>query len=243
MTTNRDTIYAQTLGDPGLFTFNKDVVGVFPDMINRSVPGYATVISMTGLLAARYARTGTRIYDLGCSLGASLLSAARQPNCQTSTFIGIDNSEAMLTAARDVLDKEVPGLAIELIESDILDAPIDNASVVIMNYTLQFVPIASRLPLLKKIRSALAPGDALILSEKIKLDSPTMDDTMIAMHHDFKRAQGYSDLEIAQKRQALENVLIPEPLDIHFERLKKAGFSDGSCWFQCFNFASMIAIA
>lgn len=243
MTTNRDTIYAQTLGDPGLFTFNKDVVGVFPDMINRSVPGYATVISMTGLLAARYARTGTRIYDLGCSLGASLLSAARQPNCQTNTFIGIDNSEAMLTAARDVLDKEVPGLAIELIESDILDAPIDNASVVIMNYTLQFVPIASRLPLLKKIRSALAPGDALILSEKIKLDSPTMDDTMIAMHHDFKRAQGYSDLEIAQKRQALENVLIPEPLDIHFERLKKAGFSDGSCWFQCFNFASMIAIA
>lgn len=243
MTTNRDTIYAQTLGDPGLFTFNKDVVGVFPDMINRSVPGYATVISMTGLLAARYARTGTRIYDLGCSLGASLLSAARQPNCQTNTFIGIDNSEAMLTAARDVLDKEVPGLAIELIESDILDAPIDNASVVIMNYTLQFVPIASRLPLLKKIRSALAPGDALILSEKIKLDSPKMDDTMIAMHHDFKRAKGYSDLEIAQKRQALENVLIPEPLDIHFERLKKAGFSDGSCWFQCFNFASMIAIA
>jgi len=243
MTTNRDTIYAQTLGDPGLFTFNKDVVGVFPDMINRSVPGYATVISMTGLLAARYARTGTRIYDLGCSLGASLLSAARQPNCQTNTFIGIDNSEAMLTAARDVLDKEVPGLAIELIESNILDAPIDNASVVIMNYTLQFVPIASRLPLLKKIRSALAPGDALILSEKIKLDSPTMDDTMIAMHHDFKRAKGYSDLEIAQKRQALENVLIPEPLDIHFERLKKAGFSDGSCWFQCFNFASMIAIA
>ncbi len=243
MTTNRDTIYAQTLGDPGLFTFNKDVVGVFPDMINRSVPGYATVISMTGLLAARYARTGTRIYDLGCSLGASLLSAARQPNCQTNTFIGIDNSEAMLTAARDVLDKEVPGLAIELIESDILDAPIDNASVVIMNYTLQFVPVASRLSLLKKIRSALAPGDALILSEKIKLDSPTMDDTMIAMHHDFKRAKGYSDLEIAQKRQALENVLIPEPLDIHFERLKKAGFSDGSCWFQCFNFASMIAIA
>ena len=243
MTTNRDTIYAQTLGDPGLFTFNKDVVGVFPDMINRSVPGYATVISMTGLLAARYARTGTRIYDLGCSLGASLLSTARQPNCQTNTFIGIDNSEAMLTAARDVLDKEVPGLAIELIESNILDAPIDNASVVIMNYTLQFVPIASRLPLLKKIRSALAPGDALILSEKIKLDSPTMDDTMIAMHHDFKRAKGYSDLEIAQKRQALENVLIPEPLDIHFERLKKAGFSDGSCWFQCFNFASMIAIA
>jgi tRNA (cmo5U34)-methyltransferase len=180
---------------------------------------------------------------LGCSLGASLLSAARQPDCQTNTFIGIDSSEAMLTAARDVLDKEVPSLAIELIESDILDAPIDNASVVIMNYTLQFVPVASRLSLLKKIRSALAPGDALILSEKIKLDSSTMDDTMIAMHHDFKRAQGYSDLEIAQKRQALENVLIPETLNVHFERLKQAGFSDSSCWFQCFNFASMIAIA
>ena len=107
MTTNRDTIYSKTLGDPGLFTFNEDVVGVFPDMINRSVPGYATVISMTGLMAARHARADTCIYDLGCSLGASLLAAARQPSCQQCQLVGVDNSSAMLAAARSTLEQEM----------------------------------------------------------------------------------------------------------------------------------------
>ena len=243
MTTNRDTIYSKTLGDPGLFTFNEDVVGVFPDMINRSVPGYATVISMTGLMAARHARADTCIYDLGCSLGASLLAAGRQPSCQQCQLVGVDNSSAMLAAARSTLEQEMPDVPVELVEQDILDLSLRPASVVILNYTLQFVPVTSRLALLEKIRGALRPGDALILSEKIKLDSQGMDEYMITMHHDFKRAQGYSDLEIAKKRQALENVLIPETLSTHRERLSKAGFNDCSTWFQCFNFASMIAIA
>lgn len=243
MTTTRDTIYAQTLGDPGLFTFNDAVVGVFPDMIRRSVPGYSTVIAMTGLLAARHARPGSRIYDLGCSLGASLLSAARYQETAACEFVGIDNSAAMLNQCRDLLAKEIPEREVALIEGDITEQSYSNASVCIMNYTLQFVPIEKRLGLLQQLRAAMQPGDVLILSEKLELATEAMNELMIDLHHDFKRAQGYSDLEVAKKRQALENVLIPETRDAHVERLHQAGFSHCEFWFQCFNFASLVAIA
>lgn len=243
MNSPRDNLFAQTLGDPGLFTFNEAVVGVFPDMIQRSVPGYSTVIAMTGLLAARHARPDSRIYDLGCSLGASLLSAARHSETDACEMIGIDNSEAMLSQCRVTLDREQPDNRITLIAGDITKQEYSNASVFIMNYTLQFIAPQKRLALLTKLRGALQPGDILILSEKIELGEQAMNELMIDMHHDFKRAQGYSDLEIAKKRQAIENVLIPETRDAHFARLKQAGFRHCECWFQCFNFASLIAVA
>ena len=243
MSTERDTLFAQTLGDPGLFTFNDSVVGVFPDMIKRSVPGYSTVIAMTGLLAARHARPNTRIYDIGCSLGASLLSAARYPETDSCTIVGIDNSSAMLEQCRTLIARELPKRPIELVEADALDMDYNDASVVIMNYTLQFIPIANRLKLLQTLRAALQPGDVLILSEKIELAGSAMNDLMTNLHHDFKRAQGYSDLEVARKRQAIENVLVPETRDAHVNRLHAAGFSHCEFWFQCFNFASLIAIA
>lgn len=243
MDSGRDTLFAETLGDPGLFTFNESVVGVFPDMIKRSVPGYSTVIAMTGLLAARHARPDARIYDLGCSLGASLLSAARHPEARQSPIVGVDNSAAMLAQCRHTIDHALPDNQIDLIEGDITAIDLEDACVVILNYTLQFVPIEMRLTLLRQVRNALSPGDVLILSEKIKLATPAMDALMIELHHDFKRAQGYSDLEIAQKRQALENVLIPETRDTHVARLADAGFGHSELWFQCFNFASLVAIA
>lgn len=243
MTASRDTLYANILADPGLFTFDKAVVGVFPDMIQRSVPGYATVIAMTGLLAARHARPGTRIYDLGCSLGASTIAVAGHRETRNCEIVGIDKSEAMLAACRETLEGEIPGRRVTLVAGDISELVYDNASVCILNYTLQFVAKEKRLPLLQALRQALEPGDILILSEKIELQPPGMDKLMIDMHHDFKRAQGYSDLEIARKRQALENVLVPETRDAHINRLHDAGFSHCDVWFQCYNFASLIAIA
>ena len=243
MSTHRDTLYAKTLGDPGLFTFNSAVVSVFPDMIKRSVPGYGSVIAMTGLLAARHARPGTRIYDLGCSLGASLLSCAEHVETEACELVGIDNSDAMLNQCRANLAKELPERKVTLIQADITAVDYENASVCILNYTLQFVPIAQRLPLLKQLRAALSPGDILILSEKLSLEPEAMNDLMVKLHHDFKRAQGYSDLEIANKRQALENVLVPETRDTHKARLLEAGFSHADVWFQCFNFASLVAVA
>ena len=242
-TGGRDDLFASPLSDPGLFRFDASVASVFPDMINRSVPGYATVVGMTGALAAQHARPGSQIYDLGCSWGASLLSVAREPACDRCELIGIDNSESMLEQASNHLAQFPEGKRIRLQHADVLDTPLHNASAVIMNYTLQFIPIEEREGLLKRIREAMMPGDVLILSEKLTLLDPRLNEYLIDLHHDFKRQQGYSDLEIAQKRQALEDVLVPETRQTHVERLQKVGFSRCDVWFQCLNFGSLIAIA
>ena len=239
----RDQLFSEPLSAPGAFSFNEAVASVFPDMINRSVPGYATVISMTGHLAAGHARPGANIYDLGCSLGASLLSVAREPACQNSQLIGIDNSEAMLSAARSHLAQFPEGAQIQLQAGDVADLQLTDACVVIMNYTLQFIPIAHREPVLRRIREAMVPGDLMILSEKISLTDDELNRRLIDLHHEFKRQQGYSDLEISQKRDALENVLVPETRETHVARLMEVGFSRCDLWFQCLNFASFIAIA
>ena len=242
-TGGRDDLFASPLSDPGLFRFDASVASVFPDMINRSVPGYATVVGMTGTLAAQHARPGSQIYDLGCSWGASLLSVAREPACDRCELIGIDNSGSMLEQASNHLAQFPEAKRIQLQYADVLDTPLHNASVVIMNYTLQFIPIEEREGLLKRIREAMMPGDVLILSEKLTLPDPRLNEYLIDLHHDFKRQQGYSDLEIAQKRQALEDVLVPETRQTHVERLQKVGFSRCDVWFHCLNFGSLIAIA
>jgi len=214
---------------------------VFPDMIKRSVPGYETIIAMTGSLADRYVRPGTHCYDLGCSLGASLLAVAQATADRPRHLLGVDNSPAMISRCRDILSGEKVE-DIELLCADILDVPIANASLVVLNFTLQFVPPEQREALLARIWAGINPGGILILSEKVAFDDAHHNELMIELHHNFKRANGYSDLEISQKRTALENVLLPETLNTHRERLKKVGFNSVDVWFQCFNFASMIAI-
>lgn len=242
MTPKHDDIYASPLGDLSDFCFDQDVVEVFPDMIKRSVPGYATIVGMIGNLAERYAQTGSNCYDLGCSLGASTLAMRHRIKAANCQIIGIDNSNAMVERCAKVIAADSGELPVELLCSDIQDVDIKNASVVVLNFTLQFIDISERCAILRRIYAGLRSGGVLILSEKVAFDDPPHHDLMIELHHNFKRANGYSDLEIAQKRSAIENVLIPETLEAHRERLKQAGFASSDVWFQCFNFASMIAI-
>lgn len=242
MTGQKDNLYANPLGDVAGFSFNEEVVRVFPDMIKRSVPGYQTIINMTGQLAALYAKPGSNCYDLGCSLGASSLamaSAIQEGGCR---IVAVDNSPAMIHHCEKLLNTRQSRLPVQLIESDIQDIEIANASVVVLNFTLQFVPLAQRDSLMRNIAAGLLPGGILVLSEKVAFEDIQHQHLMEKLHHDFKRAQGYSDLEISQKRTALEDVLIPETLTIHRTRLKNAGFRAVDVWFQCFNFASIIAI-
>lgn len=242
MTQTKDSIYASPLGDVAAFAFDAKVAEVFPDMIQRSVPGYQTIIAAIGLLAGRYARADSNCYDLGCSLGAatfSMLQHVDAPNCR---IIAVDNSEAMLARFRERLQQETPNANVEIRCADIRDIAIENASVVVLNFTLQFIPLADRPAFLQKIQQGLLPGGLLILSEKLCFDDDRQQDLQTDMHHAFKRAQGYSELEISQKRSALENVLIPETFAAHQQRLLSVGFSSAEVWFQYFNFASMLAL-
>ena len=240
----RDNLFAELRSDTTLFSFNDSVVDVFPDMIQRSVPGYSTVVRMTGVLAEQYAQPGTCVYDIGCSLGESIrLQSMRSRQHVVETKLPTDWHRQLRSHDSPCKEQVQSESRIEWIEADALEVDFAPCSVVILNFTLQFIPVEQRLSLLKSIHSAMVPGGMLILSEKLTMADPAMDTLMIDLHHDFKRSQGYSDLEIAQKRDAIENVLIPETAQSHSDRLSEAGFSSSSIWFQCLNFASFIAVA
>jgi len=236
---DRDRLFADAQSPPGDFVFDAAVAAVFPDMIKRSVPGYPAIINMIQLLAERYAQPGSVLLDLGCSLGAStvaLASGGARRDCQV---IGIDNAPAMLARAQAMAATGHP--EIQWVCGDVREASIDDASMVVLNFTLQFLPPADRLSLLTRIHAGLRPGGILILSEKIAGHDEAEDQLLNEMHHAFKRANGYSQLEISRKRTALENVLLPETLEVHQARLRAAGFGRTNLWFQCFNFVSLVA--
>jgi tRNA (cmo5U34)-methyltransferase len=222
--------------------FDQAVVDVFPDMISRSVPGYETILSHTGELAYRYVQPQTNCYDLGCSLGASTLAISQRVADRDAKIIAVDNSSAMLEKCASILAASITSAEIQLINGDICDIEISNASLVVMNFTLQFVPLAQRPQLLEKIYQGLNPGGCLIISEKLSFEPESLNTLLSELHHDFKRAQGYSELEISQKRDSIENVLVPETLETHIQRLRACGFQSASPWFQCFNFCSLVAI-
>ncbi len=238
----KDSIYASPLGEVGAFKFDQTVAGVFPDMIQRSVPGYSAIISAIGLLVGRFAHEHSVCYDLGCSLGAATLSMRHQIEAENCRIIAVDNFEAMVARFQEALKKDQASVAVDVLCADIREIAIENASVVVLNFTLQFIPLEDRLDFLQKIYQGLLPGGILILSEKLKFDDERQQELQTEMHHAFKKAQGYSDLEISQKRTALENVLIPETFARHQNRLRQVGFSSAEVWFQYFNFASIIAL-
>lgn len=240
--TPTDNIFASPLSEIVDFVFDETVVDVFPDMINRSVPGYSTIINLIGVLAQQFAQPHTRLYDLGCSLGAASLSMRHrviQPGCE---IIAVDNAEAMITRFNKILQRDTSMTPVHTHCADIQDLEISNASVTVMNFTLQFIPIEMRQNILDKIHNGLNKGGCFILSEKLAFADTDENSAQIDFHHAFKKSNGYSELEIAQKRTALEKVLIPETKEVHVQRLKETGFSQVYPWFQCFNFASFIAI-
>jgi len=246
MAQSHDKIYAEPLSHIDIFSFDEQVASVFPDMIQRSVPGYSTIIAMIGDIAERYAKPDSHCYDLGCSLGAATLAMRHRIKATQCTLISIDNSQAMIEKCQQHIDTDTlrsgSSVPVTLQCADISSIPIERASVVVLNFTLQFIPLAQRRAILDDIYQGLLPGGVLILSEKVAFDDTPHHDLMVDLHHNFKRANGYSDLEIAQKRTALEQVLQPETIETHRQRLKSIGFNSSDVWFQCFNFASMIAV-
>ncbi len=237
----KDNIYSQYRERVADFVFDDNVAGVFDDMVRRSVPGYATVIGMTKVFAEHYAQAGSICYDLGCALGASTLAMRRgivQPGCK---IIAVDNSKSMVTQCREIVASDGSDVPVEVIQADIRDVPIDNASVVVMNFTLQFLSPDQRDEMIQTIYDGLRPGGILLLSEKIGSEDADKDAFQTDMHHEFKKLMGYSDMEVAQKRKALENVLVRDTLETHKTRLALSGFSKAHLWFQCFNFMSLAA--
>lgn len=249
-----DRLYAEAGAGIGGFRFDEAVASVFPDMIARSVPGYATIVAQSGVLAARYAKHDTTLYDLGSSLGATCLAmqsaigrlGGNGKAREGVEIVGVEQSAAMLVRCRDdwydPVEEASRDVPIRLVEADIETFDYAPASVIAMNFTLQFVAAEHRAALLHRLANTLVAGGILILSEKVAFADADEQTLQNDWHHAFKAANGYSELEIARKRTALEGVLQPDDHDTHVERLHDAGFNQVLRWFQCFNFVSMIAM-
>ncbi|MFW6322146.1 MAG: carboxy-S-adenosyl-L-methionine synthase CmoA [Guyparkeria sp.] len=224
----RDDLF-RTPQPPAAFRFDEAVAAVFPDMISRSVPGYRFNLELVAAIARRHVQPHTRVYDLGCSLGAmtlsirSALASLAEPPAGVE-MVGVDSSPAMIERARSQLAAFQSPYRTELVCGDLQQAAVKNASLVVLGYSLQFVPLEERAAVIGRIRAGLVPGGVLVLAEKVHEPDATAERLMTELHHDFKRANGYSELEIAHKRQALENVLRTETVDDHDSRLHGAGF-------------------
>jgi len=236
-----DTIYAFPHEKVNEFSFDDAVARVFPDMIKRSVPGYTTIIPMIGLITEQYAQENSYCYDLGCSLGASTLAMRHGLKNKQCKLVAVDNSPSMLERCNHYIELDNDTTPVTQLCADIRNLDFKPCSVVTLNFTLQFLPPKDRDSLLKKIQNALLPGGVLILSEKICFDEKSEQSHLEELHWLFKKANGYSDLEVSQKRSALEQVLLPNTLEEHKTRLSNTGFDTVHLWYQCFNFMSLIA--
>ena len=188
----KDAVFASPFENLGPFQFNDDVAQVFPDMIRRSVPGYGQMVGGAGLLAARYAQPDSHLYDLGTSLGATALSMARHVQKPNTRILAIDNSQAMIERAGNFLSesRSEQDRPIQLIHGDVLEQPIENASVSVLNLTLQFLPYESRAGLIQRIYRNTRPGGVLLLAEKVTFADPEQAEWAQECYWDFKRANG-----------------------------------------------------
>ncbi len=232
----KDTIFEKPISKQ--FEFDDSVASVFDDMLSRSVPHYKLALDLSVRFALDYATKNKIVYDLGCSTGTVLLELFRSN--KDLKLIGIDSSEAMLKLAQN--KSNAFGANLNLICGDILNEKFESCDVVISNYTLQFIRPLVRDDLVKKIFDALDVGGVFIFSEKVITEDKKLHNLFIQEYYDYKRKQGYSDFEIAQKREALENVLIPYSEDENKQMVLKAGFSKVETIFKWVNFATFIAI-
>ncbi|WP_333804346.1 carboxy-S-adenosyl-L-methionine synthase CmoA [Sulfurospirillum sp.] len=220
------------------FEFDEDVAVVFDDMLERSIPFYKEVIDLTCKTICLHVKEGAWIVDLGCSTANTLLALHKRSN-KSYHLLGIDNAEAMLHIARQ--KTHAYGAKIELVSADITQVDLSSHDVIIANYMLQFIRPLQRAEFVAKIYEALNPNGLFVFSEKIVFEDKELNKQMIDLYYDFKRQQGYSDFEIAQKREALENVLIPYTEDENKAMLKGAGFETIETIFKWGNFATFIA--
>ena len=234
----RDELFQKPLKALTEFEFNDEVAAVFDDMIHRSIPFYDEVQKMVADFVDYFYRTGSDVVDLGCSTGTTIAYLAKHCQAPVTRFLGIDDAPAMLSKARSSFKDS----RIEFVSGDIRHVDLGQPSVVLMNYTLQFVRPLYRQHVLNRIHQALSPGGILILSEKVLEDATPLSRLFMEMYWKFKRRQGYSDMEISRKRDQLENVLIPYTATENREMLQRAGFAQSEIFFKWHNFASFIAI-
>jgi tRNA (cmo5U34)-methyltransferase len=224
------------------FVFNDQVAEVFDDMLDRSIPCYRRIIDMSARLLGQYLQPGDLVYDLGCSTGTTLVALAERLKAPALQYVGVDSSSAMIRKAVGKAENSSRAGSLRFIEKDIMELDIENVGAIILNYTLQFIRPLQRENFLRQVYGFLRPGGVLIMSEKVICGDSRLNREFIEFYHQYKKERGYSELEIARKREALENVLIPFTGRENENILRHAGFGKIERFFQWFNFVSFVAV-
>ncbi|KAA6500228.1 carboxy-S-adenosyl-L-methionine synthase CmoA [Helicobacter pylori] len=235
----KDTLFNQSLNKR--FCFDEKVAHVFDDMLERSIPYYYEMLDLGAYFIAQNLKENLNpnplIYDLGCSTGNFFIALNRQIQ-QEIELVGIDNSMPMLKKAQEKL-KDFNNARFECM--DFLEVEFKEASAFSLLFVLQFVRPMQREVLLKKIYHSLALNGVLLVGEKIMSEDRILDKQMIELYYLYKQNQGYSHNEIAFKREALENVLVPYSLKENIALLESVGFKHVEVLFKWVNFTLLIA--
>jgi tRNA (cmo5U34)-methyltransferase len=235
-----DRLFSDQASAPPAFRFDEAVARVFPDMLRRSIPGYSALLHLIGVLAQQTVKDGTSVYDLGCSLGAVSLSIRHAIGPREARLIAIDNSQAMVDRCREVLSADSGLCPVEVFTADITDLSFEPSSLIVLNFTLQFVPPPQRQEILARIERSLVPGGVLVLSEKTAADDADVDARYRELHDAFRESNGYTRMEMSRKREALDQILIPED-PVRYEGLMREVGLVPIPWFRCLQFVSWIA--
>ncbi|MEO7924740.1 MAG: carboxy-S-adenosyl-L-methionine synthase CmoA [Chitinophagaceae bacterium] len=239
---DKDEVFREEIEKASDFKFGENVANVFDDMVNRSVPFYGEIQRMMAELTADHAQEGSDVYDLGCSTGTTLIGMDTMVN-QEIRFIGVDDSQEMLDKCKSKLMELGFSRDYELRCADLGQGiKVSNASVVVLCLTLQFVRPIYREQVLKNVFDGLNSGGVLILVEKILAEESNFNRDFIDYYYNYKRRNQYSEMEISQKREALENVLVPYKLSENITLLRDKGFSHCEVFFKWYNFAGIIAV-
>lgn len=234
--------FSQKGGEIPKFTFNRDVVSVFDDMVQRSVPHYSDILYYSAELAQKFYQPETCLYDLGSSTGNFVRAFLKLNESDTPRITAVDSSPEMVEQFKQNIKIYPNSAKVEALCASIQDLNFKDCSVVIMNYTMQFIDPELRAPLMEKIYKALLPGGCLILSEKTSHPNSIVHNLEYEFYYAYKREHGYSDLEISSKRDALDEYLVPDSIEKNLSRMQGAGFDACHVWFSWFNFSSFLGI-
>ncbi len=238
----KDEVFKDEIGKASDFKFGANVANVFDDMVNRSVPFYGEIQRMMAEISANHAVEDSDVYDLGCSTGTTMIGMDTLVN-KKIRFIGIDDSREMLDKCKSKLLEIGFSRNYELRCNDLNEGvTITNASVVVLCLTLQFVRPIYRERLLSEVYKGLNSGGVVILVEKILAEDSNFNRDFIDYYYNYKRRNHYSDMEISQKREALENVLVPYKLSENISLLRDQGFINCEVFFKWYNFAGIVAV-
>jgi tRNA (cmo5U34)-methyltransferase len=219
------------------FEFDEAVASVFDDMLTRSVPFYDEVRKLVIALILAEQKEEKKVLDLGSSTAKFLLDLHSKMDVKMK-LKGIDNSQAMLDRAKQKC--QAFGATIELELADMLSYEYHQEDIIVANYTLQFIRPMQRVDLIKRLYAGLNEDGIFIFSEKVVFEDKKLDKQLIDIYYEYKKGQGYSEYEIAQKREALENVLIPFTIKENIQMCKEAGFRTIDTVFQWANFVTFV---